>query len=263
MDVKYLNEEVGKWQGTTKYLEAKRLLSDPKNSSVWRNKYASRRSVGSCVYLCDMFQPTSYQDFYEKYIQSGEDDSTTDVRFKGRTLDEIEEIAKKWHDDVGDGVHSLETYFYGVIVHVIIETFQGAAHEQAAMNQLQKAGFKVSKGTDDEDALMNIDIKVSDKDGNLKYLLQVKPLSFITSYRSDTVLDKINAFEKEKMAKIAYPSVQLFYLLYDAATDKWIFNVDKGRCTFAYEELVKPNGLPVKSAKVLRSCEVDELGKKY
>lgn len=261
--MKYLNDDVGKWKGIETYLNAKKELSGQIYSMKWRNRYSSRKSVGSCVYLCDKWKPTSYEDFYLKYLESGEKDVGNDLKERGRTADEIEDIAVKWRNDCQEQVIPLETFFYGVIVHVIVETFQGQKHENDVVNQLEKSGFKVLHGDYNEDALMNIDLKVYEKgESSPKFLLQIKPIRFITSYRGDVILDKLNAFKKNALALQKYPNSKMFYLVYDNSTDNWIINIKKNRCAFEYDELVDMAGKPVISEAKLKNNETNVLFRK-
>ena len=44
-----------------------------------------------------------------------------------------------------------------------------------------------------------------------------------------------------------------------AYTNKWLVNPNKNRCIFEYNELVKPNGDPLRSAYMMRKHETDVL----
>lgn len=252
--MKYLTENDVKWKTLDDYLYAKNKLKGKIPSQVWRDKYSCRKSIGSCVHLCNKFKPKTYEEFYEKYLKSGAEDIMLDKKFRGRTVDELEQIAYNWKTDVGDNNTPLSVYYDGVIVHAIVETLQGVKYENELINQLVSSGYTVEHGSDAEDSEMGIDIKVY-KEGGLKYLLQLKPISFIVSKRPDTKRDRVEAFRKHKKAHDKYPNVSLYYLIYNKWTDNWIVNASNNSCFFKYEELVDADGKPLKSEKELNLNE--------
>lgn len=265
--MKFLNEEETKFKEISAYLSLKGPINREPYSILWRNKYSGRPSVGSCMWLCKELRPTSYQDFFNKYVESGNKDAWKDERGKksykrGRTLEELEEIAINWRNDCGNPPEmGLNTFFDAVVLHVIIETFMGKEKEFEARRMLEECGFVTEDATDNEDTEMNIDFKVY-KDGELKYLMQVKPVSFITSNNNDTRDDRMEAFRKHECGHKKYPNIPYYYLVYDASNGLWIINKEKGRCLFEYGELVNPFGRPVKTKNELIKNETDKLFKK-
>lgn len=259
--LKFLNEDDVKFKGVKHYVSLKKKWNkDDPYGLTWRNKFSSKPSVGAMVWLCEQMNPTSYEDFYEKYIESGNDTTVKNKKYRGRTYDEIEDVAIRWRDECKDYETPLSEYYDAIILHTVIETYMGKYFEDKAIKCLEENGFTVEHGTDEEDSLMNIDLKVY-KEGKLLYLLQVKPISFIIGPKLHTKLDRLNVFEKHEVGHSKYPGIPYVYLIYDGDTNMWLYNREKERCIFSYDELVKRNGWSVRSAKAMKEDETDELFK--
>lgn len=255
--MKFLTEEETKWKGVDYYVSLKKKWNDDRYGKHWQRKYSGKPSVGAMVFLCDKWKPSSYEDFYNMYITRYEG---TDNVHRGRSLEELENIAINWQKDVGDYETPLSEYFDVVILHTVVETFVGNDFENKAIKaMLDTNNFIVERSTDEEDSAMSIDFKVFNLEHKLLYFIQVKPISFITSDKLHTFKDRINAFEKHKKGNEMYPGIPYYYLVYDAYTNKWVVNPNKNRCIFEYKELVKPNGDPLRSAYMMRKHETDVL----
>lgn len=257
--MKFLTAEDVKWKGEKYYSSLKSKWNKDQYGIPWQIHYAGKPSVGAMVHLCNEWKPESYEHFFNLYIN--DKTQTTDPTLRGRSLDELEDIAIRWQKDSGDYETPLSEYFDAIILHTIIETYVGVDFEKKAISCLEENGYRVEHGDNNEDSEMNIDFKVF-KDGKLKALIQVKPLSFIMSNRGHTKSDRLNVFEKHKKGHKKYPGVPYCYLIYDASTIQWLYNNDKGRCIFDYEELVDRFGNPKKSIRELKKYETDELFKK-
>lgn len=254
--MKYLTEEDIKWKGEEHYNSLKSKWNDDKYGEPWQKKYAGKPSVGAMVWLCDNWKPKSYEDFFNRYITDYHGD---DRLHRGRSPEEIEEIAVNWQKDVKDFDTPLSEYFDAIILHTVVETYVGTDFEKKAVKCLSEHGWAAVHGTDEEDSSMNIDYKIYDKDGVLRYFLQVKPLSFVVGNRNHTFRDRVNAFEKHEIGNKKYPGVPYYYLIYDGYRNKWIYNPNENRCLFKYEELVRKNGNPLRSKNAMIKYEVDDL----
>ena len=255
--MKFLTEEETKWKGIEYYNSLKKDWNDDKYGKYWQRKYSGKPSVGAMVWLCDKWKPNSYEDFFNMYITKY---NGNDRIYRGRSLEELEEIAINWQKDCVDYGKPLSEYFDAIILHTVVETFVGVDFEKKAVQALESTNrYIAERGTDEEDSAMNIDYKVFNLDHKLLYFIQVKPISFIVSDKSHTFKDRVNAFEKHKKGNEMYPGVPYYYLIYDAYTNKWVVNPNKNRCLFEYHELVKSNGEPLRSAYVMRKYETDEL----
>ena len=120
--MKILTEEDVKWKGTEYYNSLKSKWNDDKYGLYWQKKYQCRPSVGAMVYLCETWKPESYEDFFNMYISRYEG---SDKIHRGRSLEELEEIAINWQNDVGDFETPLSEYFDAIILHTVVETYVG------------------------------------------------------------------------------------------------------------------------------------------
>lgn len=261
--LKFLTEEDIRFKDLSHYLKLKRTMNREPYSKPWATKYQGRPSIGSCMYLCKELKPVSYEDFYEKYVRSGyewafKDSGDRKSTLRGRTYEELEDIAVRWKEDCPSSDYPLSTFYDAIILHAIIETFMGNKMEMDARCVLHENGFTTEDVTDDEDAKMGIDFKVC-KDGELKYLMQVKPLRFFISTNRDTNNDRRNVYNKQKDGNSIYPDVPYKYLIYDTLDAQWIYNPNTNRCLFDYEDLVSINGSPIYGAAFFQQHKTDKL----
>ena len=168
--MKFLTEDDVKWKGLQYYNSLKSKWNNDKYGESWQKKYAGKPSVGAMVYLCETWKPESYEDFFNMYISRHEGN---DRIHRGRSLEELEEIAINWQNDSKDFETPLSEYFDAIILHTVVETYVGSDFEKRAVKCLEENGFKAIHGTDEEDSSMNIDYKIY-KDDVLKFFLQVK-----------------------------------------------------------------------------------------
>lgn len=255
--MKFLTEEEIKWKGVDYYVSLKKKWNKDEYGKYWQRIYSGKPSVGAMVYLCDKWKPESYEDFFNMYITNY---SGNDKIHRGRSLEELENIAVNWQKDTGDYNTPLSEYFDAIILHTIVETYVGNDFEKKAIQaMLDTKKFIIEKSSDEEDSAMSIDFKVFNLKHKLLYFIQVKPISFITSDNLHTFKDRVNAFEKHKKGNEIYPGIPYYYLVYDAKTNKWVVNPNKNRCLFEYDELVKSNGEPQRSKYIMRKYESETL----
>ena len=256
--MKFLTEEDVKWKGIGHYISLKKKWNkDEPYGKHWQGKYSGKPSVGAMVWLCEEWKPNSYEEFFNMYITRHEGD---DKIHRGRSLEELEQIAINWQKDSEDFNTPLSEYFDAIILHTIVETYIGVDFENKAMKAMNDTKkYILERGTDEEDSAMNIDWKVFNLEHKLQCFIQVKPISFIISDRIHTFKDRVNAFEKHDKGNEKYPGVPYYYLIYDGYSNKWIYNPNSNRCIFKYEELVRKNGNPVRSAYEMKKYETDEL----
>ena len=177
-------------------------------SEIWK-KYAPAIYIGCCSKAFEMSHCTNYEDFYYWYI----------VHVK--TPYEIINVAKLFYDDINDKSNTtLEECMRIVILHAVIETVDGKLKEIYLSNYLIKNGFEIYSPTQNDDSLKGIDI-IAVKN-NIKYLIQVKPISFFLGNKKDQIDDRINNFEKEQKALNAYPNSNYFVSIYNSRENKWL-----------------------------------------
>ena len=217
-----------------------------KYNTKWK-KYAGRNVIGDCSKLFQRLRPTSYYDFYVKYTKDGEEtlSNRKGMLHYGRTEDEVEEIAKAYQKDCNDYSYPLDDYIKNVYMHTIIETYDGQVKEEQVNQILSNLGFTYEKPEGNEDAMLGIDFKVY-KDGNLSFVIQIKPKSFFLGHNNQSLIeDRINAFHKEEMVKNKL-GVNTYYMIYVADDDgnvQWL--MENGRMCFELKRLCnKTNGFP-------------------
>ena len=240
----YLTEEQFKWQPLETYVKAKKCLNKKQYTVIWRNRYAPKRSIGPCQDLINKLNPTSYEDFYYAYFRNAKDNIDLPIRERGCTPEELETVAYKWMEDTGnpDG-YDISTFYYGVVMHTIIETYDGWKKEMEVINAFHKKGYTTAKTEYREDATLGIDFKVFMND-DLKWLVQIKPVTFIFGMKPDLISDRMNVFTKHDEAHKKYPNTPFVYFFYTQENGKikWLYNAKTNRYSFKYEDLIDHNG---------------------
>lgn len=186
------------------YYKANKVLFN-KTYNLITKQLISRPKIGSCSKLYHILKPSSYQDFLDKYLKSGEDSefnyNTLTGRYdKGRTLDQINAIATLYHKQINNPDITLEMCFDDLINHIIIETFDGHKIETYLINKLIESGFNVNNEEDDMDAICGVDITVYNPYTNKTIsFIQVKPIStFLSNNNKSLIQDRANFFSKQE-----------------------------------------------------------------
>lgn len=208
-----------------------------KYNQVWR-KYSARKYVGDCSYLYKKLLPTSYQDFYTKYTLDGLIRHNEDTTLRGRTQEEIYNIALQYQQEC-DKTIDIDVYIKNIYMHVIIETYDGQKIENEIKQRLLKDyNISLSQSYGEDDAVMGIDMK------NNKYALQIKPISFFRSNKNISLIkDRAHAFIKRYKCFQKY-GINTYYIVYDIIDDKQykLYEHSNGKITFYLEELCNKDG---------------------
>lgn len=243
--MRYLTEEDIKWQPLEVYVNAKERLNTEEYTVLWRDKYSRRNSVGPCQDIARNTEAKTYEDFFKFYLDFANTHIKEPIKYRGCTIEELEDVAYNWMMDSGN-THNLElkTFYYGVIMHVIIETLMGKIKECEVMDSFRKCGYNIIESTSDEDADMGIDFKVSDGT-RVKWLVQVKPTSFVMGCKKDLINDRKFVYNKHVLGNERYPGVPYIYMFYNSKNGgKWVYNTDGNSYFFKYEDLIATNGFP-------------------
>ena len=205
-------------------------------NKYWK-KYSGRIFVGDCSYLYKKFKPTSYQDFYEKYTKDGEESTEEDVKRRGRTYEEIVELAKKYQEDVGDYDISLDYYIKDIYMHVIIETYDGQKIEEMVSYYIEGNGYEVSQCSGDKDAIRSIDLEIKKK--NREDRIQVKPISFFNGNRNLSLREDRKRIYENAVKLYEDEKKILYFIIYEIDENRECKFVAKenGKITFKYDEL--------------------------
>lgn len=197
-------------------LKAKALLG--KNnviSTIWHDYFAPSNRIGNCTNLYRKLKPESCEDFYKKYLEYAENNQTLPISQRGLTYDELSSLAERYKKTVEDKTnlsYEISTYFYDALCHIIVETWDGQANERDFISYLKGLGYNCSKFDGAVDAKYGVDIKVERGDGRVS-AIQIKPISFFKSNRSDVQSDRINLCQKYEEA-LNDMGIKTYYAIY-------------------------------------------------
>lgn len=167
-------------------------------STIWRNSFAPSNRIGNCTNLYRKLNPTDCNDFYEKYLNYAEEHQELPISKRGLSYNELLALAERYKKATEEKLklsYDLSVYFYDALCHIIIETWDGQQNERDFIRFLTKLGYKCSKFDGKIDAEYGVDIKVTRDDGRIS-AIQIKPISFFKSNRSDVQTDRINLCKK-------------------------------------------------------------------
>lgn len=212
-----------------------------KYNMIWR-QFSGREFVGDCSFLYKKLRPVSYQDFLEKYTNDGKSNNSISNKKRGRTEQEIIELAKKYQGMANKDI-PLEIYIMNVYTHVIIETYDGQRIEEYIEDSIKNNNNAIVKrcyGKYDAEYGIDMIVQVPDK----KFALQVKPVSFFNGNNNESLIkDRAYAFIKEKKC-FHNLNLHTYYMIYDIINDKSCriyMNGDKK--LFKLETLCNSNGI--------------------
>lgn len=199
-----------------KCLESKKILNKNLISrQIYRNECSWSKYLGNCTNLYYKLQPTSYLDFYEKVLKYAEENKDKlKIEDRGLTYQEYLQLSNKYKKLVEEKTslkYDLETYFYGLVCHSIIETFVGQKKEQQVMDLLKLRGYNAEKIEGKKDAEYHIDISTENIIGD--FYIQIKPISFFITNYQDTEEDRIaHILARERLLK--EEKIDTLYMVY-------------------------------------------------
>lgn len=201
-------------------------------------KINSRQSIGDLSYLFQKYQPTDYQDFYNKYTT---DTKCKDRRHCGRSEEELLVIAERYKAFAKSDL-PVEIFFNNLIWHIIVQTFEGHRKEIELKQYLINKGFNVKNVKSDLDAEYAIDLLISK--GDQKAFIQVKPISFFMGNSNQSLLnDRLLAIKKYKKALDKF-GLHTIYCVYKKEGNKveWLTN-EKGGLGHKLNSLLADTGI--------------------
>lgn len=236
------------------YYETNKRMVCGKYNERWKS-ISGRRYVGNCSLLYRKLNPTSYQDFFDKYVSYiAPDDQTYGESIRrnpkyGRSVNDLTRLAEYYKRICRDETIPLENFLDDVICHTIIETFDGHQAERELKHILLEKGFNVNETEGDLDAKLGVDLVVRGKNGMVQNLIQVKPIStFLGNNNQSLIKDRKNFFTKQEDLNRQLGTVkEIVYMLYDSNHLRkyrevlWYYKGDKVR--FRLDELVDRNGI--------------------
>lgn len=213
----------------------------------WK-KFASKKYVGDCSDLYKRLKPTSYEDFYKKYIFDGEKGiaQNCSIYNRGRTEMEIIDNAKELYLTISSKYPNDEIKFNDClnvsIGHVIYETYDGQKIEDIVEIMLSDKGYLVKKPSSEYDSKFGID-RLCYYNGILSFTVQIKPISFFHGDKNLSLIeDRKKAFNNDERIMKCF-NVIPYYIVYEKVKDSVTFLYkDKNKMAFRLGELCESNG---------------------
>lgn len=229
MALEILTENDIKWKGVEYYEAQKERLNSPRYSIPWRNVYSRRHISGKCIYICKTLNPVSEEDFYNRAHTLSD----------SYTKEHLEQIAIQWRKTCMEEEIPLSVFYDVVVCHNIVETFKGCSHEREVKNSLINAGFDILPTSDRDDSKLCVDI-IAEKN-EIKYLIQVKVISFLFGNKPDLIEDRKKIFTKcIPLQKKIYGNTDYRYawVFYDYNNNEWILNPETNRFTWDITKII-------------------------
>ena len=204
-------------------------------TDVWQNE-RKVDNLGCASYLYRKYgYPTSYQEFYDKYVN----DSIMHSGENGRSEHWLYKVAK---DLATSDRHKapMEDYYAYVVLKVIIDTLDGMKAELKARKMLESSGFTCAEPTVSEDCSLGIDIKVS-KNNKQLCAIQVKPISFFRGNNNESLIeDRKKAIEKEYKTQKLLKIPTYFFIYYK---EDGSFKMTNGKLAHKLDNLITKDGI--------------------
>ena len=255
-----LSEADVRFKGVEHYNSLKSIFNRDDISVLYEKELKYGSNIGYVSNLMKRLNPSSYKDAYDLYIESGRNEKNMPPTKRGRDENELEALAKRWMDFYGKGDIPLSDFYDALVLHAIIETYDGFRFEKEAKDKLSEAGYETSWATASEDGKYGVDIVARNELSTI--LIQIKPVSFFLSRRMHTKSDRAKMWIHMNAAKNDFGESLIYkFLIYDGKTGMWVFNEKSGRCAFDYDELVDIGGNYIGPASIT-SNETEKLFKK-
>lgn len=232
----------------TKCREAKAVLGKIGSAmSVWGTEFSPSRSIGKCSYLYKVLQPTSYEDFYEKYIKYAAEHPDESIPNRGLTEKELIELGHKYKrlsEENADYEQPLYMYVYDAICHIIVETYDGMEKERDALRLAKQHDGDVQPATYEYDSDYGMDM-LSIKGGKIKYGIQIKPITFFRSTREDVKKDRrLMCIKHDKALKEL--DIETFYMIYERTPAGITWKTHEGnKLLWRFKDVVEYDGKEV------------------
>lgn len=246
------------------YNDLKRIFNSNYNM-IYKNGYAPKPSIGDCSFLYKKYNPSSYEDFFEKYTNDYNNlfsfETHKGDKYCGRSIEQFTCLAESYFNEIKEFNRkrkkkndvTLQMCFDDLFNHVIIETFDGKAVEKFLSKMIKESSsdFVVEDCDGSRDSEYGADIIVKKKSdrGYIRYL-QVKPHTFFMATKNKSLIrDRVNAINKEYKLRSGLDSEgYIEYVIYDKDAlllRNEILIAKRGNKTkFKITDLIFDNGSP-------------------
>lgn len=198
-------------------------------SEIWRRDFAPSNKIGNCTNLFRMHNPNNEEDFCNKYFEYAEKNRDLPISKRGLTYDEFRDLVNEYMSraNAASGKnYDFDTYYNDVLCHVITETYDGKLNEMQFKAFLENLGYKCSYFDGTIDGKYGVDIKVTRGDNKVS-AIQIKPITFFKSKRSDVYKDRIAMIYKYHNFLKDY-GYKTYYAIYEknktTGEIKWVKN---------------------------------------
>ena len=235
--MRFLTEEDTKFKDIEHYMNLKKRFNRPDINDWYEKIYRKAYSIGYVSEFFKKVKPTSFENAYDHYILSGFLDTGLPKEKRGRTKEELEQLAIEWKDRCGIDL-PLVDFYDTLVLHAVIETCFGMMMEKEAQEAYKHFGFDVTETEGEEDSGLAVDFIA--RKGEQTILVQVKPVSFFLGSKPDLVSDRKLVWRKQKAGLEKYPSSMYAYMVYDK-DGKWAKK--DGKFNLIYGDLIDKDGL--------------------
>ena len=247
------------------YYNGLKKLFNKQYNTIYKTNYAPKTSIGDCSFLYKKYSPSSYEEFFSKYIKDFNDEFSFDThkgnKYCGRSLEQLTCLAESYFNEIKEYNRkrkkkndvTVQMCFDDLFNHIIIETFDGKIVEKYLSKMIQESSsdFVVEECDGYKDSEYGADIIVRKKsDRSYIRYLQVKPHTFFAETKNKSLIeDRKNAIRKEYILRNSIDSQgYIEYVIYDKDAlflKNEILIARKGNKTkFKITDLIFDNGSP-------------------
>lgn len=223
--------------------------------NIYKTVFSSSSSIGNCTNLYRKLQPTSYEDFFVKYFNFAEQNLHLNIEERGLTTSEFIRMCLQYKDVAERNTkerYPIDIFIYGMLCHIIVETFEGQKKEEDFKKYLQKLGCECDSYDGKIDGRYSVDIKAIKK--GKEQAIQIKPISFFLSTAYDTVQDKLK-MQRNYHEVLEKFGIETFYGVYiideNTREIKWLKNGKQ--FVFTLKDLLNEDNT-FKSPDFFRDC---------
>lgn len=247
------------------YYDELKALFNKKYNLIYKENYSPKANIGDCSYLYKKYRPTSYEDFFARYLADADTEFSMKThkgdRKHGRSLEQLECLAECYFNEIVEynkkhkkkNDVTLQMCFDDLFNHIIIETFDGKKIERFFSEMIKNSSddFVVNECVGPMDSELGVDIIVRKKSDNdyIRYL-QIKPNTFFAITKNQSLVDdRRNARAKEnKLREIVGEDAKIEYIVYDKhsylESEKVMIAKMGNKTKFKLSDLIYDNGIP-------------------
>lgn len=215
--------------------------------------------IGSMNYILDKFNPVNEEDFFNKWIDYTLYNSKAKPSERGRSPEELYDLVLEYQSKCDRDIPAI-TYFKDILMHAIYQTWDGRMRENEIRTVAESLGYEIKHSEHKEDSRLNIDLFAS-KDNQLKFTLQIKPISSFRNNANWALETRRKFFRMEEKAFKKY-GVPHRYVIYNTHYDtdmKWVHNDDKNRFLFSLNELCSNDGKLLPTVDLTKNSESETI----